>query len=218
MNIALFLKERTQALDYSTRTVGMVLALSPRVVIVQRTMPILCPSGEVYAMTIKRGDLLIGVFQNQAEAVKALERLRKAGFCESQISLVARGEVPDVPEAVQVTPQRTAGDAAIAGAVLGSGVGAAAGVLAASLIPGLTVILARGILTAVLGGAALGAAVGTFAGPFIAMGLTEQDAQLYARHVEEGRTVVLVHPGDRETDARTILEDLGSCDESMNGT
>jgi hypothetical protein len=172
-------------------------------------------------MTIKRGDLLIGVFENQAEAIKALDRLHRAGFPDSQLSLVARGQVPDVPEAVQVAPQRSAGDAAIAGAVVGTGVGAAFGVLAASLVPGLNLILGGGLLTAAFGGAALGAAVGTFAGPFVAMGLTEQDAQHYARHVEAGRTVVLVHlvhPGERETDARTILDDLGAYDDSMNTT
>lgn len=167
-------------------------------------------------MTIKKGDVLIGVFEKQENAVKALHSLRQAGFTEEQLGLASREQVPDAPDMAQVKQQRTAGDGAIAGALVGSGVGAAAGVIAASLIPGLNIVLAGGLLTAAVGGAALGAAVGTFAGPFIAMGISEEDAHFYARHVEAGRTVVLIDAGERAAAARAILAEHGAYDDSMN--
>src|SRR5262249_38595092 len=144
------------------------------------------------AMTVKVGSVLIGVFEDQQQALAAARELRQVGFAEEQIGLASRRWIEAVPESAQVQLQQEAGKGAAAGAVVGGGVGLAAGALAAGLIPGVGPALAGGLL---LGSTALGAAAGTFAGPFVALGVSESDAQEYARHVEQGRTVVLVRPG-----------------------
>ena len=139
--------------------------------------------------------------------------LRRAGFTDAQIGLASR-QAAGEPELSQVDTQQHAGNAAITGAAVGGGIGAVAGAVAVSVIPVVGPFLAGGLLAGALGGAALGAAVGTFAGPFIALGMSEHDAQ-NARHVEAGRNVVMVRTADRLEVAREILDQHGAYDDSM---
>jgi hypothetical protein len=60
-----------------------------------------------------------------------------------------------------------------------------------------------------------GGLLGTFAGPFIALGLSENDAQHYAQHLEAGRTVVIVRTDTRQEEARDIVVRNGAYDDSM---
>jgi len=61
------------------------------------------------------------------------------------------------------------------------------------------------------GGALLGAAGGSLVGTFVALEMSEDDAQYYARAVQkEGRTVVLVQTPDRRDEARAILDRNGA--------
>src|SRR5262249_14672388 len=140
-------------------------------------------------MAIIRGSTVLGIFDDQGHALKAIRNLRAAGFTEDQLGLASRRWVADAPELAQVHLQQTAGDSAVTGAAVGGGIGAVAGAVAASVIPVVGPVLAGGLLAGAVGGAALGAAVGTFAGPFVALGLSEHDAQHYAQHLEAGRTV-----------------------------
>ncbi len=166
-------------------------------------------------MAIIKGTTVLGIFDDQNHALNAIKDLRRAGFSEDQLGLASRHWVAEVPELAQVEMQHTAGDSAITGAAVGGGIGAVAGAVAASVIPVAGPVLAGGLLVGALGGAALGAAVGTFAGPFVALGLSDRDAQQYAQHVEAGRTVVLVHTEDRKDEARDLLVRHGAYDDSM---
>src|SRR5262245_35339858 len=130
-------------------------------------------------MAIIKGATVVGIFDDQAHAVKAIRELRRAGFQDDQLGLAARQWVGDVPELAQVEMQHRAGDGAITGAAVGGGIGAVAGAVAASVIPVVGPVLAGGLLVGALGGAALGAAAGAFAGPFVALGLSEPDARHY---------------------------------------
>ena len=47
-------------------------------------------------------------------------------------------------------------------------------------------------------------------GPFVALGVAEDEAHSYARHVDEGRTVVLVQAFERADQARDILDRHGA--------
>jgi len=167
-------------------------------------------------MTIQRGSYLIGVFNNQRDAVDAIRALRQAGFNDQQISLLAREWVPEVSDTVQVELQKRSEHGALTGAAVGGGIGAVAGAAAAALIPGVAPVVAGSLLLAALGGGALGAAVGTFAGPFLALGFSETSAHRYAQHLEAGRTVVVIQAGDREEEARSVLQQHGAYDDSMN--
>jgi hypothetical protein len=79
-------------------------------------------------------------------------------------------------------------------------------------------ILAGHALLSAIGGGLAGAGGGTFAGPFIAMGFTEAEAKAHAQHLEQGRTLVLVHDPDRKEEARSILVENGAYDESMSAS
>jgi hypothetical protein len=165
-------------------------------------------------MSIIHGTTVIGIFDDQNHALESLRALRRAGFTDQQLGLVSRHAAGE-PELAQVDTQQRAGEGAITGAAVGGGIGAVAGAVVAGAVPLVGPALAGGLLVGVIGGAALGAAVGTFAGPFIALGLTEHDAQHYARHVEAGRNVVLVRTADRQDLARQILDEHGAYDDSM---
>jgi len=166
-------------------------------------------------MAIIKGNTVLGVFDDQNHALNAIRDLHRAGFREDQLGLASRHWVADAPELAKVELQHRAGDSAITGAAVGGGLGAVAGGVAASVIPVAGPILAGGLLAGALGGAALGAALGTFAGPFVALGLSDYDAQSYAQHVEAGRTVVIVRTEDRQEEARDLLVRHGAYDDSM---
>ncbi len=166
-------------------------------------------------MSIIKGNTVLGIFEDQGHARQALQALRRAGFRDDQLGLAAREWIADAPDAAQVELQQTAGEGAVKGAAVGGSLGAIAGAVAVGLIPGVGPVLAGGLLAGALGGAALGAAVGVFMGPFVALGLPESDAQSYARHVEAGRTVVVVRTDDRQDEAVALLDRHGAYDDSM---
>src|SRR5918911_1724433 len=160
-------------------------------------------------MTAKRSNLVVGVFDTQAQAEQAILDLYRAGFPQDNIDMATRHE-----GVMKASPspelKKDAADGALTGAVAGASAGAVAGALAMMLVPGLGAVIGGGLLAGVLGGAALGAAGGTFLGPFVAMKMDEGEARDYARAVEEGRTVVMVYTTDRAPEAKSILERAGS--------
>jgi hypothetical protein len=160
-------------------------------------------------MAMRRSDLVIGVFDNQADAERAIAALWRAGFARDSIDMATRSQ-----GVTKATPrfdeQADAADAAAVGAVAGASAGAIAGAIATMLIPGLGTILGGSLLAGIIGGAALGAAGGSFLGPFIALEMPHDEAHHYARQIEEGRTVVLVQRPDRADEARAILREHGA--------
>lgn len=156
---------------------------------------------------------VVGVFEDQNRAVEAAKALAAAGFPTQEMALITRdwrgGELP-VP---RVDLQNSAAEGALAGSLVGGTLGVAAGTLLA-LIPGI------GIGALVLGamGGAAGAAGGAYAGPFVAMEMNETEAQEHARHLEQGRTVLVVRTADRQEEASSILDAHGAYDFSMSST
>lgn len=149
-----------------------------------------------------RKDLVIGVFEQEAQAEQAVSALWKAGFAPDRIDMANRrvGIVRGTPR-LQFTED--AAEGATAGAVAGATAGAVAGVVAGSLLPGV------GTVVGGIGGAALGAAGGTFLGPFVAMDIGEEDAHHYSDVVNQGRTLVIVRQIGRCDEAREILHAHG---------
>jgi hypothetical protein len=161
-------------------------------------------------MTASRaGNVVVGVFEQPADAEKAVAALWQAGFAHDRLDMVtpAQGKGPGTP---RLAIQQDAGEGAWKGAAIGAAAGAAAGLITGLLIPGLGTVLAGGLLVAIVGGAALGAAGGSFLGPFLALEMSEDDAHHYSRQVQEGRTVVLVHTVDRQEEARALLRSHGA--------
>ena len=48
------------------------------------------------------------------------------------------------------------------------------------------------------------------------MGFSEAEAREHARHLEQGKTLILVHTPDRKEEARSIMVKHGAYDESMS--
>jgi hypothetical protein len=146
----------------------------------------------------------VGVFATREAAERAVADLRKAGYRDDQIGLVARD--------ARGNTVRTdgAGDTyAEEGAAVGAAAGAGAlalGSLAVSfgVIPVIGPILAMGQLAAALVSAGAGAAAGGIAGALIGWGIPEEDAKYYEGEVNAGRYVVTVDAGARHADARAV--------------
>jgi hypothetical protein len=139
----------------------------------------------------------------QAKAISILERVRTAGFHESEISVLSpeQGGV----SGIGVNAASKAPEGAVTGGGTGLLLGGALGWMAgigALAIPGLGPFIAAGPIMAALGGAAVGAAAGGLTGALIGMGLTEYEAAQYESFVKGGHTlisVVVANDDERDT-------------------
>jgi hypothetical protein len=169
--------------------------------------------------TTQRGTV-VGLFHNQADAERGIQRLKQAGFSESQIGVALRDRERQ-QELVEGTGTQAAEGAttgAIGGGVLGGVIGLLAGV-GAIAIPGVGPIIAGGTLASTLAGAGIGAAAGGLIGALVGMGVPEEDAAHFDQGFRAGGTLVTVNAEDREAEARTCLyesgADLGSVGRAM---
>ncbi len=160
------------------------------------------PLGRRKDMAITQNWIMVGVFQEHAQARQAIDDLRRAGFNDDEIGFLTRAGVIESPG--DMGANVTTG--AVSGGVIGGVVGAAVSLL----IPGFGPALAGGILAATLGGAALGAAAGGIIGTFTAMGASEADAHFYQKELEAGRTVVTVKALNGSGEAEAILHRNGA--------
>src|SRR4051794_23575289 len=113
----------------------------------------------------------VGVFRDDAEAERAAEGLRRAGFREDQIGVARReGQAPPPAE-----PGTHAPEGGAAGVLAGGTVGGVLGAVAAGLVPGVGPLIGAGILAAVAGGAAAGAVAGGVVGTLIGLGIPEDE-------------------------------------------
>ncbi|CAM4281276.1 general stress protein [Paenibacillus tarimensis] len=176
---------------------------------------------------------IVGVFDKEDEAVKAIEGLKEQGYRAEEISVIAkdRDELSYVADETGTKAPEGLAAGATAGGVLGGVTGLLAGV-GALAIPGVGPIIAAGPIAATLTGAAVGAGAGGLVGGLIGMGIPEEDAERYQNFVEEGRILVLVD-ADSERDEyayetfrlnRSLNQDTydrstrGSADMGANGT
>src|SRR5262249_50791852 len=134
-------------------------------------------------------ELVVGVFDHLPDAEKAIQELWQAGFAQDRIDMITRSA-----GRISATPRyhwnKEAAYGALAGAAAGATVGVVAGALATIIVPGLGAVLGGGLILSAIGGAAVGAAGGTFLGPFIALGMSSDEAHYYATEIDEGSTVV----------------------------
>jgi hypothetical protein len=135
---------------------------------------------------------VVAVFDERGQAESAIDELWHQGFAHDHLGIVMPGG--RVTEATTATEQKEerAARGAVGGAVTGGALGAIAGAAVASVVPGVGPVLAGGILAGAVTGLAAGAAIGVFAGPFVALGLSEADAQAYERAFRAGRTILTV--------------------------
>lgn len=164
------------------------------------------------------------LYDNYADAERAVSELEAAGVPHSDISLVANNsdnwyDTKKVDRDGDGTDDRA--EAAGKGAGIGGGIGVAAG-LAAGLgmlaIPGLGPVVAAGWLAAAATGAAAGAATGGVIGALTQAGVSDDDANVYAEGVRRGGTLVTAKVPDADQTKYDAVLQRSSVDIGQRGT
>jgi hypothetical protein len=161
-------------------------------------------------MAGSRRETVVGVFDDPWQARQAVEDLRRAGFLEGQIGVLARHESHQLK-----APPRETGSLAGEGAIAGALAGAAGGALwaigtAAAVLPPLGPVVAGRLLASVLASAAGGAAVTGVVGALIGLGVPEEEARSYESAFQAGRALVTVRADGRYDAAYAILRHHGA--------
>jgi len=155
------------------------------------------------------------LYENYADAQRAITSLEAAGVPHSDLSIVANnsgnwyGADKMVDRGRDGTDDRTE-EGAATGAGIGAGLGGAAGLLAGLgvlAIPGLGPVVAAGWLASTTLGVMAGAATGTIVGALTEAGVSEEEAPLYAEGVRRGGTLVSARvPEEERTRFESILD------------
>jgi hypothetical protein len=173
-------------------------------------------------MLADQSTIIVGTFDDRQQARAAIAALEDAGFGESEIGFVVRGErlegaagaygYSDDPMQLGPETGTRAEERAVTGAAAGAGVGGIIGAAAALLVPGIGPVLAGGVLATVLGGAAIGAAGGGILGAMTGSGIPEARARYYEDQFRAGRAIVTVRADERARAAADILARSGADD------
>ena len=152
---------------------------------------------------------VVGVFNDHADADRAVADLRRAGFREDQIGVATKDPEGAVAKANEKGTkwEEGAGIGILAGAGIGSLVGL--GVLS-NIIPVVGPVLFTGTMAVLLANAAGGAAIAGIVGALIGMGVPEEEAHYYEGEFKSGRTIVTVKTEDRATEALAIMQRYGA--------
>ncbi|WNS45506.1 general stress protein [Paenibacillus sp. MMS20-IR301] len=152
-------------------------------------------------------DKIVGVFDTEQEATRAIEDLQRQGFSNDDISVITRDR--DDLKNISADTGTMAPEGVATGAATGGVVGGITGLLAgigALAIPGIGPILAAGPIVATLTGAALGAGAGGLVGGLIGLGIPEDEARDYEGYVDSGKILVLVDDNGRGRDIHHVFQ------------
>ncbi|MGV3615034.1 MAG: hypothetical protein ACO1SV_06840 [Fimbriimonas sp.] len=167
-------------------------------------------------------NIVSAVFDTQAQAEQALQRLRASGIADNHVSIVAQhandlttghAEVRDLDD----HDNKASGMAK--GALAGAGVGALFG-LAALAIPGVGPFITAGALAEALGvtggaiasGAIVGGAAGGLSGLLMDYGVSKDDAAYYEQRLHQGGVFMAVDVTgmpQNEQVVRSVLQQAG---------
>jgi hypothetical protein len=162
-----------------------------------------------------KNTVVFGIFTDKEEAANAVDRLRSAGFRNTDVAVLV-SETPGNKD-LGLANATKAPEGAVAGAGSGAILGGAFGWLAgigSLAIPGVGPFIAAGPLLSLLAGVGAGGALGGVAGALIGAGTPEYEAKRYEGRVHNGHILLSVHC-DESTWARTareILENSGAED------
>jgi uncharacterized membrane protein len=158
--------------------------------------------------------MVIALFDDLAQAERAIRTLEEDGFDRRDISVVTKHEGEHA--AVEQTPaagrsdESLAEEEAITGATIGGISGLIAG-LAAFAVPGVGPLLMIGPLATALGGVALGAAAGGIVGALVDAGVPQERARSYEERILQGDVVLSLHTNrEGAKRAETALARMGA--------
>lgn len=150
---------------------------------------------------------IVGVFDTEQEATRAIEGLQRQGVSNDEISVITRDrdEMKNISEDTGTMAPEGVATGAATGGVVGGITGLLAGI-GALAIPGIGPILAAGPIVATLTGAAVGAGAGGLVGGLIGLGIPEDEAKEYEGHVDNGKILVLVDDNGRGHDIHDVFK------------
>jgi len=158
---------------------------------------------------------IVGIFDTEHEATRAIEGLQNKGFTNQEISVITRDR--DEMRSISDETGTMAPEGVATGAATGGVIGGVTGLLAgigALAIPGIGPILAAGPIVATLTGAAVGAGAGGLVGGLIGLGIPEDEAKEYEGYVDSGKILVLVDDNGRGNDVYDIFRTNSSLNSS----
>lgn len=163
-------------------------------------------------MAVMNHATVVGVFDDQAAARRAVAELIQAGFRENEIGVITREEKTVVTGTTPVEKSKWE-EGAATGVVAGAATGAlwALGI-AAHVLPGIGPVVGGGILGSLLASAAGTAAAAGLLGALIGLGIPEEEARYYEEQFKAGRTLVTVKAAGRYEEAVDILRRHGAHD------
>jgi hypothetical protein len=137
--------------------------------------------------------------ESDAQAIRIANRLRAAGFSESDISILApdRGVARDMGHENSTKAPEAALAGAGTGALLGGALGWLVGI-GTIAIPGVGPLIAAGPILAALSGAALGTAAGGLTGSLVGLGIPEYEARAYEGKLRAGQILLATHVENSE--------------------
>jgi hypothetical protein len=158
--------------------------------------------------------LAVGSLKTPDQAESLVTILKRAGFSDYDISVIAPGDQPkhDAKIALDHVPGDDPADekprdgsaklrgvtiGAVSGGLILGAIGGLIG-LATLAIPGLGVIIVAGPIAAALTDAAAGGAAGVIAGALMGMRIPEHRAKQYEESVRAGNTLISVHTRNAE--------------------
>ncbi|OMD42051.1 MULTISPECIES: general stress protein [Paenibacillus] len=149
---------------------------------------------------------IVGIFDTEQEATRAIEGLQNQGFSNDEISVITRDrdELRHISDDTGTMAPEGVATGAATGGVLGGVTGLLAGI-GALAIPGIGPILAAGPIVATLTGVAVGAGAGGLVGGLIGLGIPEDEAKEYEGYVESGKILVLVEDNGRGYQAHDVF-------------
>ncbi len=164
--------------------------------------------------------MILGIFTERNDAQDAILELEKRDYDPRDMSIVMQ----DKGEATALADDTGANvsEGIVSGATAGGTIGALAGLLVGTgVIPGLGALLIGGPIAAALGltgaaaatvsGAATGALAGGLLGALTSLGLSDEDAKLYEKSIQDGGILVAVPArSGEESQVEGILADFNA--------
>jgi len=170
-------------------------------------------------MAATQRSTVVGVFEDNRNADKAVADLKKAGFRDDQIGVAMRNTVGSTDAGAGEETASHAGSGALTGALAGLGLGALAGLgVLSGVIPVVGPAIAAGTLGVIMSNAAAGAGIVGLVGALVGAGVPEHEAKYYHSEFEAGRTIVTVTANGRADEATAILRRHGAYDMSNRGS
>ena len=161
-----------------------------------------------------------GIYSTQLAVENAVDRLRAAGYRNTDISVLfpENQGTKDFAHEKHTKAPEGATTGAGTGVLVGGALGWLAGV-GALAIPGLGPFIAAGPIMAALAGAGVGGTLGGLVGALVGMGIPEYEARRYEGRVKNGGILLSVHcdNSDWTKKAKQILEETGAEDVSSTG-